>query len=60
MVAPRLRFGLPGGDDRMEQFDLRCLAGEPSVEVLLRVYAKCLDDGDDIANTRISAALRDA
>jgi integrase len=31
-----------------------------SVEVLLRVYAKCLDDGDDIANTRIDAALRDA
>ena len=23
-----------------------------SVEVLLRVYAKCLDDGDNIANTR--------
>ena len=31
-----------------------------SVEVLLRVYAKCLDDGDDIANTRIDAALRGA
>jgi integrase len=31
-----------------------------SVEVLLRVYAKCLDDGEDIANTRIDAALRDA
>ena len=31
-----------------------------SVEVLLRVDAKCLDDGDDIANTRIDAALRDA
>ena len=30
------------------------------VEVLLRVYAKYLDDGDDIANTRIDAALRDA
>jgi hypothetical protein len=30
-----------------------------SVEVLLRVYAKCLDDGEDIANTRIDAALRD-
>ncbi len=29
-----------------------------SVEVLLRVYAKCLDDGKDIANTRIAAALR--
>jgi integrase len=29
-----------------------------SVEVLLRVYAKCLDDGGDIANTRIDAALR--
>ena len=28
-----------------------------SVEVLLRVYAKCLDDGEDIANTRIDAAL---
>jgi hypothetical protein len=24
------------------------------------VYAKCLDDGDGIANTRIDAALRDA
>jgi integrase len=31
-----------------------------SVEVLLRVYAKCLDDGEHIANTRIDAALRDA
>ncbi len=31
-----------------------------SVEVLLRVYAKCLDDGEDIANTRIETALRDA
>jgi integrase len=31
-----------------------------SVEVLLRVYAKCLDGGEDIANTRIDAALRDA
>ena len=30
-----------------------------SVEVLLRVYAKCLDDGEEIANTRIDA-LRDA
>ena len=31
-----------------------------SVEVLLRVYAKCLDDGEHIANTRIDAALLDA
>jgi integrase len=31
-----------------------------SVDVLLRVYAKCLDDGEDIANTRIDAALRDS
>ena len=31
-----------------------------SVEVLLRVYAKCLDDGEDIANTRIDAALKAA
>ena len=30
-----------------------------SVEVLLRVYAKCLDDGEDIANTRIDAALQE-
>jgi integrase len=29
-----------------------------SVEVLLRVYAKCLDDDEDIANTRIDAALQ--
>jgi integrase len=29
-----------------------------SVEVLLRVYAKCLDDGDDTANTRIASALK--
>jgi integrase len=29
-----------------------------SVEVLLRVYAKCLDDGESIANGRIDAALR--
>ncbi len=31
-----------------------------SVEVLLRVYAKCLDDSDKTANMRIDAALRDA
>jgi integrase len=31
-----------------------------SVEVLLRVYAKCLDDGDQAANTRIDAALKHA
>ncbi|MGZ4432156.1 MAG: tyrosine-type recombinase/integrase, partial [Trebonia sp.] len=30
-----------------------------SVEVLLRVYAKCIDGGDKVANTRIDAALRD-
>jgi integrase len=29
-----------------------------SVEVLLRVYAKCLDDGEGIANRRIDAALQ--
>jgi len=29
-----------------------------SVEVLLRVYAKCVDDGEGIANKRIDAALR--
>ena len=28
-----------------------------SVEVLLRVYAKCLDDGEGITNQRIEAAL---
>jgi integrase len=31
-----------------------------SVEVLLRVYAKCLDDGEAIANQRIDAALHAA
>jgi integrase len=31
-----------------------------SVEVLLRVYAKCLDDSDRTANTRVNAALREA
>ena len=31
-----------------------------SVEVLLRVYAKCLDGGEMAANVRIDAALRDA
>jgi integrase len=30
-----------------------------SVEVLLRVYAKCLDDGESIANSRIDAALQE-
>ncbi len=30
------------------------------VEVLLRVYAKCLDDSDKTANLRIDPALRDA
>jgi integrase len=29
-----------------------------SVEVLLRVYAKCLDEGQDPANARIEAALQ--
>jgi len=29
-----------------------------SVEVLLRVYAKCLDDGQDLANDRIEAAVQ--
>ena len=28
-----------------------------SVQVLLRVYAKCLDDGEAVANKRIDAAL---
>jgi integrase len=31
-----------------------------SVEVLLRVYAKCLDGGQLVANKRIEAALKDA
>lgn len=31
-----------------------------SVEVLLRVYAKCLDGGEAVANKRIEAALKDA
>jgi integrase len=31
-----------------------------SVEVLLRVYAKCLDDGQAVANKRIDAALQAA
>jgi hypothetical protein len=30
------------------------------VEVLLRVYAKCLDEGTTIANRRIETALREA
>ncbi len=30
-----------------------------SVQVLLRVYVKCLDDGEDTANTRIDTALRE-
>jgi hypothetical protein len=29
-----------------------------SVDVLLRVYAKCIDGDDEIANQRISGALR--
>jgi len=29
-----------------------------SVEVLLRVYARYLEQGEDLANTRIEAALR--
>jgi hypothetical protein len=38
----------------------RMLAGVAghSVEVLLRVYAKCLDEGQDLINTRIEAALQ--
>jgi integrase len=31
-----------------------------SIEVLLRVYAKCLHGGETIANKRIEAALHDA
>jgi predicted amino acid racemase len=31
-----------------------------SVEVLLRVYAKCLDEGEGIASKRIDAALGSA
>ena len=31
-----------------------------SFEVPLRVYAKCLDDEEELANSRIDAALRDA
>ena len=31
-----------------------------SVEVLLRVYAKCVDGGDKVANMRIDAALQDS
>jgi integrase len=30
-----------------------------SVEVLLRVYAKCIDGGEEIANRRIDEALAD-
>jgi integrase len=30
-----------------------------SVDVLLRVYAKCLDGGETVANKRIATALRD-
>jgi integrase len=36
--------------------DVAVRAGH-SVDVLLRVYAKCLDDGEAIANRRIGAAL---
>jgi integrase len=31
-----------------------------SVEVLLRVYAKCLDEGTNLADQRIEIALRQA
>ncbi len=31
-----------------------------SVEVLLRVYAKCLDGGEKAANMRIDSALRES
>jgi integrase len=31
-----------------------------SVEILLRVYAKCLEGQDEIAKRRIAAALADA
>ena len=40
--------------------DLDAARAGHSVEVLLRVYAKCLDDGDNIANARIDSALRDS
>ncbi len=30
-----------------------------SVDVLLRVYAKCIDGGDKVANMRIDTALRE-
>ena len=35
----------------------RSLTDGHSVQVLLRVYAKCLDDGEAVANKRIDAAL---
>ncbi len=39
--------------------DVAVRAGH-SVEVLLRVYAKCLDGGEAVANKRIEAALNEA
>ena len=39
---------------------LRLPTAGHSVEVLLRVYAKCVDGGDKVANMRIDAALQDS
>jgi hypothetical protein len=42
----------------MQEYQLPRSPSAQSVEVLLRVYAKCLDDGQDLVNTRIEAALQ--
>jgi hypothetical protein len=39
-----------------QQLEVAERAGH-SVEVLLRVYAKCIDGGEEIANGRIDAVL---
>jgi hypothetical protein len=65
------RQGLPRGDSKVPGCtqitqgagvaapDVAERAGR-SVEVLLRMYAECRDEGEGIANKRIDAALRDA
>ena len=49
----RSRSGLNGGVTAAEVANR---AGH-SVEVLLRVYAKCIDGGEEAANRRIDEAL---
>ena len=52
--------GYPPRSDEVPVSSRTLHGGLACVEVLLRVYAKCADDGDKIANMRIDAVLGDS